>query len=96
MKYLKETNHFLPKVPLEAAASASPQRTHGLRRLLNIGGYSAVAMSGASPSLIVRTSKSLPHVHSMKSDFISGISSYDGAGCERGLVYVDNEVCLSF
>ncbi|KAF3407384.1 hypothetical protein DPV78_000099 [Talaromyces pinophilus] len=91
LKYIKETNHFLPKVPLEAATSASQQRTPGLRRLSDIGGYSAVVMSGASPSLIVRTSKSLPHVHSIQNDFIRGISSFDSAGCEKGLVYVDNE-----
>jgi cleavage and polyadenylation specificity factor subunit 1 len=81
---------------MEAAASASQQRTPALRRLSNIGGYATVILSGASPSLIVRTSKSLPRVFSIQSDFISGISDFDSAGCERGLVYVDNEVFPSF
>jgi cleavage and polyadenylation specificity factor subunit 1 len=53
-------------------------------------------MSGASPSLIVRTSKSLPHVHSIQNDFIRGISDFDSAGCEKGLVYVDSEVLFPF
>lgn len=97
MKYIKETNHFLPKVPLEAAAaSGSQQRTPGLRRLSEIGGYAAIIMSGASPSLIVRTSKSMPHVFSIKSDFIRGISGFDSTGCERGLIYVDDEVFPTF
>ncbi|EEA22246.1 mRNA cleavage and polyadenylation factor subunit [Talaromyces marneffei ATCC 18224] len=91
LKYIKETNHFLPKVSLEAASSASQQRTPGLRRLSDLGGYAAVVMSGASPNLIVRTSKSLPHVYSIQSDFIRGISGFNGAGCKKGLVYVDNE-----
>lgn len=49
-------------------------------------------MSGASPSLIVRTSKSLPHIVSFHGDSIRGISGFDGVGCEKGLIYVDNEV----
>lgn len=53
-------------------------------------------MSGASPSLIVRTLKSLPHVHSIQNDFIRGIRGFDSVGCEKGLVYVDNEVFPSF
>lgn len=53
-------------------------------------------MAGAFPSLIVRTSKSLPHVQRIHSEFIRGISGFNSVGCERGLVYVDNEVFPSF
>ncbi|EED16015.1 cleavage and polyadenylation specificity factor subunit A, putative [Talaromyces stipitatus ATCC 10500] len=91
LKYIKESNHFLPKVPIEAAATDTQQRMPGLRRLADIGGYAAVLMSGASPSLVVRTSKSLPRVFSIQSDSIRGISGFDSAGCEKGLIYVDNE-----
>lgn len=97
IKFLKEANHFLPKTPLEAAAaSESQKRTPGLHRLDDISGFSAVFMSGSSPSLIVRTSKSLPHVIGVHGDLIRGITCFDSVDCEKGLLYIDQEVFLIF
>lgn len=68
------------------------KRVPGLRRLPNVGGLAAAVMSGASPSLIVKTSKSLPHVFSIHGESIRSLSEFNSVGCESGLLYIDNEV----
>ncbi|KAL1965959.1 hypothetical protein VTN77DRAFT_4899 [Rasamsonia byssochlamydoides] len=93
LKFLKEVNHTLPKVPSVASSKTSSggqRRTKTLRRLPDVSGFSAVFMPGASPSFIFRTSKSLPHVVSLRGGFVRGLSGFNAASCEKGFIYVDN------
>ncbi|KAL1982296.1 hypothetical protein VTN96DRAFT_1454 [Rasamsonia emersonii] len=93
LKFLKEVNHTLPKVPSVASSKTSSggqRRTKSLRRLPDISGLSAVFMPGASPSFVIRTSKSMPHLVSLRGGFVRGLSDFNAAGCEKGFIYVDS------
>lgn len=95
MKFIREVNHVLPRVPSEASTKItekSQRRLKPLRILPDLGGLRAVFMPGASASFILGTSKSIPHVVSIRGDFVCGLSSLNISGCEKGFVYIDNEV----
>lgn len=51
-------------------------------------------MPGASPSFILRTSKSQPHITRLRGGFTRWLSSFDSteAGCEAGFIYADSQV----
>jgi cleavage and polyadenylation specificity factor subunit 1 len=51
-------------------------------------------MPGASPRFIFRTSKSLPHVVSMRYEFVGGMSEFSTTDYEKGFVYVDDQVSI--
>ncbi|KAL1990323.1 hypothetical protein VTN49DRAFT_6162 [Thermomyces lanuginosus] len=94
LKFIREVNHVLPRVPSEASTKItekSQRRLKPLRILPDLGGLRAVFMPGASASFILGTSKSIPHVVSIRGDFVCGLSSLNISGCEKGFVYIDNE-----
>lgn len=95
LKFIREVNHVLPRVPSESSTKItekSQRRLKSLRILPDLGGLRAVFMPGASASFILGTSKSIPHVVRIRGDFVSGLSSLNVPGCEKGFIYVDNEV----
>jgi cleavage and polyadenylation specificity factor subunit 1 len=95
LRFLKEVNHTLPKVPSVASSkisSGGQRRSKPLRRLPNVSGFSAIFMPGASPSFVFRTSKSLPHIVSLRGGFVRGLSDFNAGSCEKGFIYVDNYV----
>jgi hypothetical protein len=99
LRFLREPNHSLPKVPLEAASKV-PERNQRLakplRPLCNIAGFSTVFMPGASPSFIFRASHSLPHVMALRTGYVRGLCDFSASGCEKGFIYVDNYVSCAF
>ncbi|KAH8701144.1 putative cleavage and polyadenylation specificity factor subunit A [Talaromyces proteolyticus] len=93
LKYIKEANHVLPTVLSEAVSKSyeSQQRRRVLRNFPNIGGFASVFMPGASPSLILRTCQSSPHVFKIRSEFICGLGAFSISGCENGIIYVNDQ-----
>ena len=62
-----------------------------MRAISNLGGYSAVFLSGGSPSFVVKSAKSTPKVISLQGSGVRGMSSFHTAGCDRGFIYADIE-----
>lgn len=64
-------------------------RDEPMRAIANLGGYSTVFLPGGSPSLIIKSSKSIPKVLSLQGAGVRGMSSFHTAGCDRGFIYAD-------
>lgn len=97
LKFLKEINHQLPQIPVDpsyGAGNTNQQRPRPLRVLSHIAGLSAVFMPGASPSLVVRTLKSLPHIVELQDSSVRGLSEFKSSGTATSFVYIDRHVCL--
>jgi cleavage and polyadenylation specificity factor subunit 1 len=62
-----------------------------MRAISNIGGYSAVFMPGSSPSFVLKSSKSVPRVISLRGAGVRGMSAFHTAGCDRGFIYADTK-----
>lgn len=62
-----------------------------MRACSNIGGYSTVFLPGASPSFVIKSSKSTPKVIGLQGRGVRGMSSFHTEGCERGFIYADSE-----
>ncbi|KAL9093951.1 MAG: hypothetical protein Q9165_003874 [Trypethelium subeluteriae] len=59
-----------------------------LQYLADIGGYSAVFIKGATPSLIIKEASSIPRILEVRAPGIQGLTSFHTARCERGFAYV--------
>ncbi|KAK3393663.1 CPSF A subunit region-domain-containing protein [Podospora didyma] len=88
--------HKLPNSSFAKSADESAQEepTHQPRylpmhRCSNISGYSTVFLPGASPSFILKSSKSLPKVVSLQGSSVQAMSSFHTEGCEHGFIYAD-------
>lgn len=93
--FKKVSNSHLAKSPVEAAEDEAVQenRVIPLRACDNIGGYSTVFLPGASPSFILKSSKSTPKVIGLQGLGVNGMSSFHTEGCERGFIYADSKGC---
>ncbi|KAI1001125.1 Protein cft1 [Podosphaera aphanis] len=69
----------------------SESRNNPMKYIPNIGGYSLVFLPGASPSMILKSSKSTPKIINFESPGVRAMSSFHTAGCERGFIYADVE-----
>lgn len=87
LRFLKISNPHLAKNTVELSEIVSSP----MKSITNIGGYSTVFLPGASPSMILKNSKSIPKVISLQSSGVQGMSSFHTAGCERGFIYADIE-----
>lgn len=87
LRFLKINNPHLAKNTFEPSEIAACP----MRSITNVGGYSIVFLPGASPSMILKNSKSKPKVISLQSSGVRGMSSFHTAGCERGFIYSDIE-----
>lgn len=67
------------------------QRKIPLRAYDNIGGYSVIFLGGASPSFVIKSSKSMPKVIGLQGAGVRAMSSFHTEGCERGFIYADSE-----
>lgn len=62
-----------------------------MRPCANINGYSTVFLPGASPSFIIKSSKSIPRVIGLQGSGVGGMSTFHTEGCDRGFIYADSE-----
>lgn len=79
-----------PEVPKQDDTPQEP-RFVSLRACANIGGYSTVFLPGASPSFLIKSSKSTPKVIGLQGLGVRGLSPFHTEGCERGFIYADSE-----
>ena len=91
--FKKSANAALAKSVAEAADDDASQQPRfvPLRRCANIGGYSTVFLPGASPSFIIKSSKSIPRVVGLQGLGVRGMCTFHTAGCDRGFIYADSE-----
>ncbi|RKF58449.1 Protein cft1 [Erysiphe neolycopersici] len=87
LRFLKLSNPHLAKNTFEPSEIV----TSPMRSIMNVGGFSMVFLPGASPSMILKSSKSVPKVISLQSSGVLGMSGFHTAGCERGFIYADME-----
>ncbi|KAK4147792.1 CPSF A subunit region-domain-containing protein [Dichotomopilus funicola] len=91
---------FFQKLP-NAAFAKSPEEadedeaTHqprflSMRRCNNVGGYSTVFLPGASPSFIIKSSKSSPRVLPLQGTGVIAMSPFHTEGCDHGFIYADS------
>ncbi|KAH6692672.1 CPSF A subunit region-domain-containing protein [Plectosphaerella plurivora] len=90
--FQKSTNPHMAKGPEEVADDEAEQQPRfiPLRACANIGGLSAVFLPGGSPSFIVKSAKSAPHVVGLQGLGVRGLSPFHTEGCERGFIYADS------
>ncbi|KAK4458789.1 protein cft1 [Cladorrhinum samala] len=91
--FQKLPNSARAKSPEEAdqdEATHQP-RCLSMRRCNNVGGYSAVFLPGASPSFILKSSKSLPRVVPLHGLGVIAFSSFHTEGCDHGFIYADSQ-----
>ncbi|KAK4242676.1 CPSF A subunit region-domain-containing protein [Achaetomium macrosporum] len=91
---------FFQKLP-NAAFATSPEKADedeashqprflSMRRCNNIHGYSTVFVPGASPSFIIKSSKSIPRVMPLQGSGVIAMSPFHTEGCEHGFIYADS------
>lgn len=73
----------------EAADEAHEAKNTPMRAISNLGSYSTVFLPGASPSFVIKSSKSIPRVIGLQGAGVRGMSSFHTAGCNRGFIYAD-------
>ncbi|KAK4193394.1 protein cft1 [Podospora australis] len=91
--FTKLPNSKFAKSPEEAdddEATHQP-RCLSMRRCNNVGGYSTVFLPGASPSFILKSSKSMPKVVPLQGLGAMAMSSFHTEGCEHGFIYADSQ-----
>ncbi|KAK4129411.1 hypothetical protein N657DRAFT_609720 [Parathielavia appendiculata] len=91
--FQKLPNTAFAKSPEEAdedEASHQP-RLLSMRRCSNIAGYSTVFLPGASPSFIIKSSKSMPRVLPLQGSGVIAMSPFHTEGCEYGFIYADSQ-----
>jgi cleavage and polyadenylation specificity factor subunit 1 len=91
---------FFQKLPNTAFAKSpeeadDDEATHqprflSMRRCSNVGGYSTVFLPGASPSFIIKSSKSVPRVLPLQGSGVIAMSPFHTEGCENGFIYADS------
>ncbi|RKF71748.1 Protein cft1 [Golovinomyces cichoracearum] len=87
LRFIKLSNPHLAKntdAPSETVA-------YPMRSISNIGGYSIVFLPGASPSMVLKSPKSIPKVVSLQGVGVRGLSSFHTKTCDRGFIYSDTE-----
>lgn len=87
LRFIKLSNPHLAKntdAPSETVA-------YPMRSISNIGGYSIVFLPGASPSMVLKSPKSIPKVVSLQGVGVRGLSSFHTKFCDRGFIYSDTE-----
>ncbi|KAK3984881.1 protein cft1 [Cladorrhinum sp. PSN332] len=90
--FRKLPNPTLAKSPEEAdqdEATHQP-RCLAMRRCNNVGGYSTVFLPGASPSFIIKSSKSTPRVVPLQGSGVVAFSSFHTEGCDHGFICADS------
>ncbi|KAL2135508.1 hypothetical protein VTI74DRAFT_8239 [Chaetomium olivicolor] len=91
--FQKLPNTAFAKSPEEAEddeATHQP-RLLSMRRCHNVAGYSTVFVPGASPSFILKSSKSMPRVVPLQGVGVIAMSPFHTEGCEHGLIYADSQ-----
>ncbi|KAK9769716.1 putative CPSF A subunit region-domain-containing protein [Seiridium cardinale] len=93
LHFQKITNDRLAKSPAVVADDDAEQqpRMMPLRKCVNIAGYETVFVSGASPSFVIKSSKTLPKVMALQGDGVRSLSTFHTEGCERGIIYADSK-----
>ncbi|KAK8181710.1 CPSF A subunit region-domain-containing protein [Phyllosticta capitalensis] len=92
--WLKVPQPKLPEFSEEPALEAEDMalgRESILTTLSNVGGYSAVFMTGTSPSFILKEASSLPRVIKLGSKAVKCVGGYHTADIERGFTMVDQD-----
>ncbi|OAQ62791.1 protein CFT1 [Pochonia chlamydosporia 170] len=90
--FKKSANTALAKTAPEITEEdAEPTRFVPLRRCANVNGYSTVFLPNASPSFVLKSSKSVPRVLGLQGLGVRGMSTFHTEGCDRGFIYVDTE-----
>ncbi|KAH6657741.1 CPSF A subunit region-domain-containing protein [Truncatella angustata] len=93
LHFQKVTNDRLAKSSAAVADDEAEQQPMAmpLRKCANLGGYQTVFLPGASPSFIIKSSKTIPRVVGLQGDGIRTLSSFHTEGCERGFIYADSQ-----
>ena len=85
--------------PVEAADESGQAETrkrhHPMRRLLDISGFSAVFVPGASSALILKHAASNIRVHDIQGGTIKALNSCHSLICPRGFVYINDQGYLN-
>ncbi|KIW07498.1 uncharacterized protein PV09_01463 [Verruconis gallopava] len=68
---------------------ATSERETMLRRLENVGGYSTVFQTGASPCFVLKEASSSPRVVPFREKAVKSLSRFHTADCDHGFAYVD-------
>ena len=91
--FKKSANQALAKSIVEAAQDDAAQQPRfvPLRACANVGGYSTVFLPSASPSFVIKSSKSIPRVVGLQGLGVRGMSTFHTEGCDRGFIYADSE-----
>jgi cleavage and polyadenylation specificity factor subunit 1 len=82
---------------MEAKSSddeSASKPTMSMRYIKNVGGFSAVSLSGSSPALVVKSASSLPRIHSLSEAAVLAISHHHDQSCSNGLIYLDDKSSL--
>lgn len=64
--------------------------------LHDVGGMAAVFITGKYPSIILRSTSSMPRLHKLDTGEILHVSGFHDSSCNRGFVYVDAIGQLTF
>ncbi|PHH70369.1 hypothetical protein CDD80_6059 [Ophiocordyceps camponoti-rufipedis] len=93
LSFKKTANAALARAPEEAPRdeTTEPARFVPLRRCANVGGFSTVFLPGASPSFILKSSKSVARVMGLQGLGVRGMSPFHTEGCDRGFIYADSQ-----
>ncbi|KAF2196300.1 hypothetical protein GQ43DRAFT_436136 [Delitschia confertaspora ATCC 74209] len=92
LRWIKLSQQHLPKYSEEPALDtedAGRREESTLIPLDNVGGYSTVFQSGASPCFILKEASSAPRVIGLSSKAVKGLTRYHTAASERGFAYID-------
>ena len=93
LRFLKVANPHLPRPSPEAVDAVDLEKKGGpLRAIQDIGGHSTVFLPGTSPSFILKSASSPPRVIDLKSKVVHNLSGFHGSECQKGFVFIDEEV----
>lgn len=92
LHFQKVSNDRLAKSPVAVADDDAEQqpRMVPMRQCADVGGYKAVFLPGASPSFVIKTSKTMPKVLGLQGTGVRSMSPFHTEGCERGFIYADS------
>ena len=69
------------------------KRSHPLRTLQDVNGYTSVFMPGTSPCFILKSSSSEPKVIGVSVAKVQSLVSFNSVDCPRGIIFSDENVC---
>lgn len=93
LRFRKVPCHYLPKYD-ETLDNAEDDRPAALQPIC-IGGYRAVYIPGASPSMVLKDATSSPKIVSVRASKVKAISASNHAGCKKGFALVDTSGTVS-